>query len=99
MMLPYYSLEKIKDLQIWIARSGSISGNSVNLLYTFLHLLVMYSWWGVKMSFSSMIIPSTCQQETFLRGAPLIVNGIGGGAGGAFFVAENHVYTLFSWYL
>ena len=51
------------------------------------------------MSFSSMIIPSTCQQETFLRGAPLIVNGIGGGAGGAFFVAENHVYTLFSWYL
>ena len=44
------------------------------------------------MSFSSIIMPSTCQQETFLRGAPLIVNGISGGAGGGFSLLQKIMY-------
>ena len=93
-MLPYSNLEQIKDLEIWTASSGRISGNSVNLLYAFLHLLVMYSMWGVKVRFSSMIMPSTCWEETFLRVVPWIVNGICGGAG-VFFLLQKIMYIVF----
>ena len=43
MMLPYSSLEQITEMKMWTARSGLTSGNSVNVFYYFLHLLVMYS--------------------------------------------------------
>ena len=79
LMLPYSSLEGIKDVKIWTARSGR-TGNSVNLLYIFLHLLVMISMWGVTVRSSSITMLSICWEETFLWGVPLIVNYMGGEA-------------------
>ena len=79
LMLPYSSLEGIKDVKIWTAKSGR-TGNSVNLLYIFLHLLVMISMWGVTVRSSSITMLSICWEETFLWGVPLIVNYMGGEA-------------------
>ena len=79
LMLSYSSLEGIKDVKIWTARSGC-TGNSVNLLYIFLHLLVMISMWGVTVRSSSITMLSICWEETFLWGVPLIVNYMGGEA-------------------
>ena len=79
-MLPYSSLEQMKDLKIQTARFVHMSWNSVYLLYTFLHLLVMYSMWSVKVRSSSMTTSSTHWEGTFLSGVPLMLNGIGGEA-------------------
>ena len=77
-MLPYSILERIKGLKIWNARSRLISGNSVNLLYAFSHLLVLHSMWGMKVRSSSMIILSTRSKNTFLTswGITFIVENI-----------------------
>ena len=96
-MLPYSSLEQMKDLKIQTARFVHMSWNSVYLLYTFLHLLAMYSMWSVKVRSSSMTTSSTHWEGTFLSGVPLMLNGIGGEARYSFCCRKSSM--LFSWYL
>ena len=77
-MLPYSNLKGMKDLKIWIARSGHMSKNSVSLLYAFLHLFVIFLMWGLNERLLSTIITNILWLETLLRDTPFMVSGLEG---------------------